>query len=122
MRTTAVEVLAIMDEVTLESSIVDKYITGANALVNQILSNSGLGDSLLTEIEKWLSAHMIASTRERAAKKEGAGGAFIEYTGVYGEGLKSTAYGQMVLTLDSSGAMASLSGKAAKIKAIKSFD
>ena len=122
MRTTAVEVLAIMDEVTLDSAIVDKYISGANIWVTQVLGSESLSTDLLTEIEKWLTAHMIASTRERAAKKEGAGGAYIEYAGSYGEGLKSTAYGQMVLALDTSGGFASLSGKAAKIRAVKSFD
>jgi hypothetical protein len=110
----------ILDNSALSDTIVDAYIVGANALVNDIL---GTGTStLLTEIEKWLTAHMISCTRERMAKREAAGGASIEYTGVYGENLSSTSYGQMVMTLDTTGAMAALGGKSVEIYAITSFD
>jgi hypothetical protein len=64
---------------------------------------------------------MITVTRERMAKKEGAGGASIEYVGNYGEGLSSTPYGQMVMILDTTGAMASLALKQVKITSITSF-
>jgi len=119
-RVTATEVKEILDNSSLTDTIVDAYILGANALVNSAL---GTGESaLLTEIERWLAAHMIASSRERMAQKEGAGGAYIEYTGKSGEELSSTPYGQMVLTLDTTGAMASLGLKKASIKAVESFD
>ena len=65
---------------------------------------------------------MIASTRERMAKSEAAGGASITYLGEAGKALESTPYGQMVLTLDTTGAMASLGLKKASIYAVKSFD
>lgn len=120
VRVTAKEVRSILDNSSLPDSIVNSYITGANALINSALG-TGTTD-LLKEIERWLSAHMIACTVERVASKEGAGGAFIEYTGKYDQGLKSTSYGQMVATLDTSGVMAGLMGKSAKITAIKSFE
>ena len=119
-RVTATEVKQILDDSELDDTIVDAFIKGANALVNQSLG-TGTSD-LLTEIERWIAAHLIASTRERQAKKEGAGGASIEYTGVYGSNLALTSYGQMALTLDTTGVLASLGGKSAKITAIKSFD
>lgn len=120
MRVTATEVKEILDNSTLTDTIVDAYILGANSLVNSAL---GTGDTaLLKEIERWMAAHMIASSRERMAQKEGAGGAYIEYTGTSGQELSSTPYGQMVITLDTSGAMASLGLKKASIYAVKSFD
>ena len=119
-RVTVTEVKQILDDSLLSDSIVGAYITGSNTLVNSVL---GTGETdLLKQIEMWLTAHMISCTRERMAKKEGAGGASIEYTGQYGENLSSTPYGQMVLVLDVSGEMAALSGKKASITAIKSFD
>ena len=119
MRVTATEVKAILDNSSLSDAIVDNYIIDANALVNSVL---GTGTSvLLTSIERWMAAHMISCTRERMAQKEGAGGAYIEYVGTTGKELSSTPYGQMVLTLDTTGAMASLGLRKASIKAVTSF-
>jgi hypothetical protein len=118
-RVTAKEVRAILDNTELSDPQIGYYITSANTLVNSVL---GLGTTdILKEIERWFTAHMIACTRERMAIKEGAGGASITYTGKYEEGLKSTPYGQMVLTLDTTGLMAAQDGKkVASIYAIKS--
>lgn len=120
-RTTIAEVKLIIDT-DLEDDNITAYITGANALVTDVLTDSGLGATTLEEIERWLTAHMIAATQERQSKKEEAGGAKVEYTGVYGDGLRLTSYGQMVLALDSTGAMAGLGGKSASIFAIPSFE
>lgn len=114
----ASEVRSIMDEIDLTDPDVEVYIGAANEMVNQTLS--GISDNLKKECERFLAAHMIASTRVRMAKKEGAGGAYIEYAGQYGENLSSTSYGQMAMTLDPSGRLMQLSGKMpAKIKAVK---
>lgn len=121
-RTTATEVKQILDDSELTDAIVDAYIIAANVLVTEALGDSGLGSTLMEEIERWLTAHMISSTRERMGKKEEAGGAKIEYTGKYGQRLSSTDYGQMVLVLDTTGKMASLGGKAVTIYAVTSFD
>ena len=65
-RTTATEVKQIMDNCDLDDAIVDVYIVGANALVTSILGDdSTIGATLLSEVEKWMTAHMIASTRWR---------------------------------------------------------
>lgn len=112
MRTTATEVKQII-ETTLIDSVVESYISAANTLMNSVLEleeseeSSGEANHLrYTEIERWLAAHMIASTKERMAKSEEAGGAKITYMGDSGFGLQSTTYGQMVLLLDTSGAFA----------------
>jgi len=120
VRTTATAVKQILDNSALSDAIVDAYIVGANTLVNEVLG-TGTSD-ILTEIEKWLTAHMISCTRERMAKKEGAGGAYIEYTGEYKQNLSSTSYGQMVLVLDTTNAFAALGGMSATIFAVPSFD
>lgn len=123
MRITATAVKEIL-ETTLEDSVVERYINSATVLIDSNLTNKGLSDDLLTEIEMWLSAHFIAATRERMAKDEGAGGAYIKYTGSWGEGLKGTSYGQTAIALDSSGTLMGLSnGKGqASTRAIPQFD
>lgn len=120
VRVTAADVKGILDNTLLTDPEVLVYITSANTLVNTAL---GTGDTLiLFEIERWLAAHLIACTRERQAKQEEAGGAKIQYTGIYMAGLHSTSYGQMCMTMDMSGKLASLMGRAVKITAIPSFD
>ena len=108
-RVTSAEVLEIADFPDLLENDVTPYITSANILVNEILGTENTG--ILKEIERWLSAHMIASTKERTSLKEAAGSASVTYTGAFGQGLKSTPYGQMVLTLDTTGLMAAQDGK-----------
>ena len=114
------DVSAILEDTELTEAQIAPYIVSANAMVNSVLG-TGTSD-ILTEIERWLAAHMIAITRERQAKKEGAEGANIEYVGIYGAGLNSTSYGQMVLQLDTTGAMAALGKKEISIYAITSFE
>lgn len=120
-RVTVAEVKEII-ETDLSTTVITGYITSANALVTQALSSSGLGADILKEIERWSAAHMIAITKERQAYEEEAGGAKTRYTGRFGQGLSSTTYGQMVLTLDTTGKMASLGKQQAVLMAIKSFD
>ena len=118
---TATEVKAILDNSALLDVTVDSFILGADALVVSTLGTSGLSDALMKEIERYLTAHLISITVERMAAKEGAGGASITYTGMYGQGLEASAYGQMVKTLDTTGKMAALAGKSATIYAVKGY-
>lgn len=108
MRTTAIEVKQII-ETDLSEGIVNAFIGDANLFVTNHLSDSELNEATLTSIEKWISAHLIAATRERQAKSEGAGGASITYIGNFTEGLNGTMYGQQAITLDTSGILLSIS-------------
>ena len=121
--TTATEVKAIMDNCALSDSIVDSYITASNALVDKILGDdTDIGSTLLTEVEKWYAAHMIASTTHRNAVEEKLGDASVKYAGEFREGLNSTPYGQMVLQLDITGKMGDVGKRRGRIRAITSFD
>lgn len=118
VRTTATKVKAITAS-TLEDTIVDAYIDAANAFVNEAL---GTGTSAtLTNIELFVSAHLLTISRERLAKKEGAGGAFIDYAGIFKMGLRATQYGQTAIEFDTSGVLASLGNQSASIRAVTSF-
>lgn len=121
-RVVAADVTAILDNTALTDVEVEVYITSANALVNQALSGAGLSETILKEIERYVAAHLISVTRERVAEREGAGGAFINYTGKYGGGLESTGYGQTAIAMDTTGQLAALSGKAVEMFAITGYD
>ena len=121
-RTTATKVKQIIST-DLSDAIVDAFIAGATELVTETIgSSTALTDTLKAEIERWLSAHLIASTRERQLVSGEAGPAKAVYQGKTGMHLEATMYGQQVMVLDTTGSFASLSGKAAKITAITSFE
>jgi hypothetical protein len=123
VRTTHDEVLEIMDGCTATHAVIDTLIIAASAIVDKVFASDGdIGDVLLEEIERWLTAHMLASSISRVGSDEKLGDASIKYTGQWGKKLESTPYGQMVLTLDTTGKMANLGKMAASIYAVKSFD
>lgn len=121
IRTTAAEVKEIMDNCTLSDTIVDSYITAASALVDYVYEDdSEMPTTLLEEVERWYTAHMIASTTHRTTISEKLGDASVQYSGQFRAGLQSTPYGQMVLQLDITGRMGDVGKRRARIRAIKS--
>lgn len=122
-RVTPDEVIAIMDT-ALDATAVTPYCESANVFVEATLGNSGLSESVLKEIEKWVAAHMIAITKERQTKEEGAGTAYIKYAGDWKQGLSMTSFGQMAISLDPSGTLENIAkGKGkASMYAVPSFD
>jgi len=102
----------------IETSITTTpFITVANLIVTERLANEGLGDSLLKEIERWLAAHLVA-IRDQRPQNERIGDANITYQGRSGLGLDATQYGQQVKILDTSGKLANLGKRVARIEMI----
>jgi hypothetical protein len=121
-RVTASEVKAIMDGCTTADATVTIMIGAATEVVDKVfLNNTDMSTTLLKEIERWLTAHMIASTVWRTTASEKVGDAEMKYTGEWGKNLESTPYGQMVLTLDFTGLMAKMGKLGASIYAIPNF-
>ena len=121
-RTDAAAVLQILPPGTaMVTATIDPFIEVANSMVTANVT-CGLSVAILTEIERWLTAHLISVTHERMASKERVGDAEVEYLGkASAEGLKSTPYGQTAMMLDTCGGLANLGKKAMYIKAITSF-
>ena len=107
-------------DTNLEDNEIDSFITTANLQVNDTLSDSGLSLEKLTEIEKYLAAHFIVTTRERQASREEVDNAKVNYTGNYGKYLEMTSYGQQVIMLDTTGKLAESGKRTAGIWAIDS--
>ncbi len=113
MRSTVEDVKMIIDT-SLEDPVIEAYMTAAYNFMTDVFVGTTLSETILTEIERWLTAHFIASVRERISKEEGAGGAYIRYAGEYGSNLSGTAYGQTAIMMDTSGALAAASGTKSK--------
>jgi uncharacterized protein (DUF1697 family) len=121
-RVTATEVKAILDGCLLADSDVDTYITAGNALVTEVLGTTTLTAALLKEIERYLTAHLIATTRHRQTVEEKIGDVAVKYAGKWDLGLSSTTYGQHALMLDITGRLANIGKKRASLYAIKQFE
>ena len=121
---TSAEVIEIMDNCTVSTVIIDSLITSARALLDTIFSeDTDMTDTVLTEIERWFVAHMIATGIQRSAKEEKVGDASVSYTGYWSRGLESTPYGQMVMVLDFTGRLKQYTGKRrASMYAVPGFD
>ena len=120
-RTTVAEVKTII-ETSLDAEDIECYISDANAVVTDVLGDTDMGATLLSKIEKWLTAHLITMSRERMARIEEVDDARVEYAGRTGLYLDSTTYGQTVKTMDSSGRMSGLGGKEAGLWSISTVD
>ena len=79
IRVTEQEVLDIMDSgVDLSSTQITAMITAASSVIDTIFADDAVvDDALLKELERWLSAHYIASTLVRMAAKEKVGQAEV---------------------------------------------
>lgn len=110
-RTTIADVKLILDNTILSDAVITAFIKSSNIFVTNTLGTSALDDDTLQDIECWITAHLISFTLERQSKKESAGSASIEYAGKFdGIGLKGTSYGQMAISLDTTGILETVSG------------
>lgn len=106
----AEKVKAIIDLDGWDDGLIEGYIESADNFLQEAYSGVAVTDRLYDEVSRWLTAHMIASTRERVSVKEGAGGAEIQYADIFEKGLNSTQYGQTAVALDTTGRLNELSG------------
>lgn len=111
-RVTGAEVKEIF-ETDLAATAVDKFIVAPNLLITQLASASAsfaaLGVAMLKQIELYLSAHFVSAWDQRLTKQK-FGDSSADFQVNLGDDLKSTVYGQLALSLDTTGTLLS-SGK-----------
>lgn len=91
------------------------FIAAANALVDEIAGESGHDEPRLTLIETWLAAHFY-TVRDPRSTAERAGPVSANYQSAVALGLNTSHYGQMAMTLDTSGLLAAMAtGKKRRI-------
>ena len=106
---------------------ISPFITAANLTVSDRLgADTNLSAAQLKEIERWFTAHLIAMSNMDAGARdvdtEGTLDARVTYAGKTGKGLFATRYGQMAVSLDTTGKLASLGKRALLFKAVTSFE
>jgi hypothetical protein len=83
------------------------FINSAHHLIQANLLGGGLSEEILTEIHKYLAAH-FASLRDQRLQAEKIADVNYTYQGQTAMFFESTFYGQMALSLDSTGKLATL--------------
>lgn len=94
---------------TLDITQVNAFIDTANLLVDMKLGASALDETLLTQIEKYLAAHLICLRDPRMQTKGTStqmGNLNTSYQGRTDMRLEATQYGQTVQMLDPTGLFA----------------
>jgi len=115
MRATPADVVAIFPT----SVDVIPYLMTASTLVDVYLGASGLSVALLFEIERWLTAHLVALAHGSGGgvTQRKIGDTSISYgQAQLGTGLASTRFGQTVLALDPTGELGNVGAKRALLK------
>lgn len=106
IRTNSDEVKALIDT----NRDVTPFIADASLLVDEQLAAKGLTSGRLQLIEKYLAAHLVALTEERGGLvRFKMGDSSEEYQLPKGTGIAMTRYGQMAITLDTTGVLQNLS-------------
>lgn len=121
VRVTKAEVKLIIDT-DVSDDVLDALILPANLIVTDQLTDSGHSVALLKEIEKWLTAHLIKMSWERATIREEIGGDTKEQYSKLGLNLDASTYGQTVKMLDTSGILFRLGQIKSTINAVTSFE
>jgi hypothetical protein len=122
-RVTWTEVNLIMEEDQPED-VVNASIIGANAFITAAVgTDTVLTDVMKKELERYMCAHLLTSTVGRQFIEAGGGPApKIRYVNQYGQNLRSTSYGQAVLTMDVTGKIAAFSDRTrSRVRAVPMF-
>jgi len=119
-RVTVTEVKQI---ITTTSNVVP-HITAANIVVDKVLSEPSIltDTAQLKEIERWLAAHFLAGIEsEQQLTKERIGETEVSYQELTGANLESSHYGRRAMMLDTSGTLANLGKRSARIDVIEAI-
>lgn len=117
-RTTVDAVKLTMDVGNLTDPQITAFINTANILTTNVLGDSELGATTLTEIELYLSCHLCA-LRRRQKESEKISSAAVKYGGDFGMFLDFTQYGQTAKVLDTTGALEELGKMPASLEVLE---
>jgi hypothetical protein len=101
VRVTPTEVRKIIPT-DIEDYQIEVFIETANLVINEYLLGK-VNEDLMTKIELWMTAHLIASGPDPREKELRIHDVQVNLEGVSGRGLEFSRYGQQVIILDPTG-------------------
>ena len=104
-RVTAAEVKEVIPTTLEDAVVVSNMIDTANVMVTEYLvPDAMLSDAILKKVELYFAAHLVALTEEKGAlTRDKLGDGDQSFANIFDAGLHSTRFGQMALSLDTSG-------------------
>lgn len=114
-RVTATEVKEIIPT-DYSDGLVAAFINSAHQMVDDNLLGINMSAGTLTQIELWLSAHLIAVSDQREVRVQEGDSVTQYHQFQAGLGLDATMYGQQAKALDTSNRLAMLGMKRAALE------
>ncbi len=118
-RVTPTEVKEIIEiDSTITDPQIEVFIISANLLTNRCEANGLTDADTLKEVERWLSAHLVAirDTRSSSEKADVVAQSFQYKLGL---NFNVTMYGQQALLMDASGTLAAIQDDAENGRSVK---
>lgn len=114
-RVSAEQVKEVIETNLADATVLSSMIDTANLYVDTHLLSEGHSAQILTKIELYLAAHIVALTEERGSLKGSKLGDASEFLAdVFSEGFRATRFGQLAVALDTSGVLARLGASSLK--------
>ena len=84
-----------------DDTAITACLASANAFLTDLFdATDKISEATIKEIERWLTAHLIASTITQQVSEAKAGSAEVKFQGTTGMRLDATRYGQNAVSLD----------------------
>lgn len=101
----------------LDTDLLDTRIEVFIASAEVLTSGIGLSVDTVEQITMWLTAHLIDARKGQVLKVK-AGSVQAEFADVYSSRISSTSYGQIALSLDTTGTLEAADGRNINLIAI----
>jgi hypothetical protein len=107
MTVTADDVERLLPETELSPTALNAFIEPAGRMYDDLVSGYDVNPDIRDDVVERLAAHLIATGPERQLSSAGEGGGNVSFEGETGEGLRASTHGQIAITLDPTGQLAS---------------
>lgn len=107
MTVTADDVERLLPETELSDADLSAFIEPAGRMYDDLVSGFNVAPDIRDDVVERLAAHLIATGPERQLSSASEGGGNVSFEGETGEGLRASTHGQIAITLDPTGQLAS---------------
>jgi len=107
MTVTPPDLRQVLSGTELSNEDLTAFISAAGRMYDDRISEYTLDPAVRDDVVVQLAAHLIATGPERQIDNAGESGGSVSFAGETGEGLRATTHGQIAITLDPTGKLAS---------------
>lgn len=107
MTVQAPDVERVLNDTDLTTDELESFIDAAGRMYDRRTQGESIPDETRDDVVTRLAAHLIATGPERQFSSAGEGAGQVSYEGETGEGLRASTHGQLAVTLDPTGTLAS---------------